>query len=109
MEIPSLRVESELQLPAYTTAIATQDTSHVCDLLHSSQQSQILNPLSGAGDQTCILMDIHRVHCVRSHNRNSSSFNSYLLNTYEKQDFVKSIKDTKNSMESYPVLKEYKN
>jgi len=48
MEVPRLRVESELQLPAYTTATATQDSSHICSLHHSSQQRQILNPLSKA-------------------------------------------------------------
>ena len=51
MEVPRLGVESELQLPAYTTAIATPDPSHVCDLHHSSQQCRILNPLSKARDQ----------------------------------------------------------
>ena len=34
-----------------------QDLSHVCDLYHSSWQCWILNPLSKARDQTCILMD----------------------------------------------------
>ena len=38
------------------TATATPDLSHVCDLHHSSQQSQILNPLSKARDQTPNLM-----------------------------------------------------
>ena len=57
MEVPRLRVELELQLPAYTTATATPDPSHVWDLHHSSQQHQILNPLSRARDQTHILMD----------------------------------------------------
>ena len=33
------------------------DPSHICDLHHSSQQGQILNPLSEAKDRTCILMD----------------------------------------------------
>ena len=37
-------VESELQLLAYTTAIATQDLSHICDLHHSSRQCWIVNP-----------------------------------------------------------------
>ena len=46
MEVPRLGVESELQLPAYTTAEATQDPSHLCDLHHSSRQRQMLNPLS---------------------------------------------------------------
>ena len=43
MEVPRLGVELELQLPAYTTATATQDLSHVCNLYHSSWQYQILN------------------------------------------------------------------
>ena len=37
-----------------------QDLSHVCDLCHSSQQSRILNPLSGDRDQTCVLMELVR-------------------------------------------------
>ena len=57
MEVPKLGVESELQLSAYTTATATPEPSHVCDLHHSSQQCQIVYPLSKARDQTGILMD----------------------------------------------------
>ena len=55
MEVP--RLESNwnyLQLPAW--AIATSDLSHICDLPYSSQQRQILNPLSEAGNRTCNLM-----------------------------------------------------
>ena len=48
MEVPKLGVKLELQLPAY--AIATWDSSHVSNLHHSSQQYQILNPLSKASD-----------------------------------------------------------
>ena len=51
MEIPRLGVKSELLPLAYATATATQDPSHVCDLHHSSQQCQILKPLSKAKDQ----------------------------------------------------------
>jgi len=36
MEVPRLGAELELQLPAYTTATATQALSCVCDLHHSS-------------------------------------------------------------------------
>ena len=61
MEVPSLGVESELQLRTYTTATATQDPSHVCNLHHSSWQHWILNPLSEARDQTCILIDTSQV------------------------------------------------
>ena len=45
MNVPRLGVKSELQLPAYTSAIATTDPSLVCKLHHSSWQCQILNPL----------------------------------------------------------------
>ena len=40
----------------YTTARATPDPSHVCDLHHSSQQRQILNALTEARDQTHIIV-----------------------------------------------------
>ena len=63
MEVPRLGIELELQLLAYTTATAMQDgncvphhsspdPSHICDLHHSSWQSQKLNLLSKARDQT---------------------------------------------------------
>ena len=70
---PNLRhmeveVKWELQLLAYTRATATQDLSCVFDLHHSSQQRQILNPLSEARDRTHILMDTSRVHIPLSHN-----------------------------------------
>ena len=50
------RGQLELQPPAYITAIATWDPSHICDLYHSSWQCQILNPLSEARHRTCNLM-----------------------------------------------------
>ena len=61
MEIPRLGVKMELQLPAYTTAIAKRNLSCICDPHHSSQQCQILNPLSGARNRACVLMDTSRV------------------------------------------------
>ena len=51
-ELPRLEIESVLQPPAYTTIPPMQDLSHICDLYHSSQQCQILNPLSEARDGT---------------------------------------------------------
>ena len=42
MEAPRISIKLELQLLAYTTAIATEDPRCVYDLHHSSQQ--ILNP-----------------------------------------------------------------
>ena len=57
MEVPWLGVESELQLPAYATAIATPDPSCIHDLHLSLQQGWILNPWCETKDRTHILMD----------------------------------------------------
>ena len=59
MEVPRLEVKLEL---AYTTATATQDLSCIFDLHHKSWQCRILNPLSKARDQTCVLMDASQIH-----------------------------------------------
>ena len=55
-------VKSELQLLAYTTATAMPDSSQVCNLRRSSQQCQILNPLSEARGWILILRDPSSVH-----------------------------------------------
>ena len=60
MEVSRLGVESELQAGIYATARATTDPSHICDLHHSSQHCQILNPLIEARDRTLVLMDLVR-------------------------------------------------
>ena len=57
MKVPRLGVQLELKLLAYTTATAMPDPSYICNLHQSSWQHQILNPLSKARGQTCILMD----------------------------------------------------
>ena len=62
MEIPRLRVISQLQLPAYTTATAMQDPSLICDEHHSSQQRRILNPMNKAREQTCNLVVTSWIH-----------------------------------------------
>ena len=62
MKVPRLGVQSELQLLAYTTAIAALDPSCICNLHHSSRQHQIPNPLSKARDRTQVLMDASQVH-----------------------------------------------
>ena len=54
MEVPRLGVESELQLPAYTTATAPQELSH-------KLQCRMPHPLSEATDQTHILMDTNQI------------------------------------------------
>ena len=41
MEVPRLGAESDLQLPAYTTATAVRDLIHLCSPHHSSWQCQI--------------------------------------------------------------------
>ena len=61
MEVPQLGVELELKPLAYTTTTVTWDQSPVCDLYHSSWQRQILNPLSEARDQNCVLMDTSQI------------------------------------------------
>ena len=58
MEVPRPGGQLELQLLAYTIAIATLDPSHVYELHHNSWQLQILNPLRKTRDQTCILTEI---------------------------------------------------
>ena len=55
MEVSWLVVESELQLPAYTTATATLDVSCICNLRCRLWQCQILNILGKARDH--MLMD----------------------------------------------------
>ena len=71
MEVPRLRVESVLQLPAYVTATATSEPSSLCDPHCSSWQHRILNPLSEARDRTHSLMDTSQVLNPLSHNWNS--------------------------------------
>ena len=61
-----LKVQWELQLPAYTTVTATRDPSPICNLRQSSEQCGILNPLFKVRDWTHILMDTSRVHFRRA-------------------------------------------
>ena len=49
-------------MPAYATATPTPGLSHVCNLHHSLQQRQILNPLSEAKDQSRNLKVPSRIH-----------------------------------------------
>ena len=81
VEDPSLGVKLELQLLGYTTATATQDPSHVCDLQHSSQPCQILNPMSEARDQAHILMDTNQVCNLLSHNGNSKIYHILFIHS----------------------------
>ena len=51
IKVPRPGVELELQLPAYTTAMATLDLSSICDLQGSLWQC---DPLNNPRDQTHI-------------------------------------------------------
>ena len=92
MGVPRLGIQLELQLPAYTTATATSDLSHVCDLHHSTQQHRIPNPLSEARDWTCNLMVPNRIHfhCTTMGTPLTTSFTSnmsqmewfYIINSF---------------------------
>ena len=62
MEVPRLGDELELQLLAYTKITAMPDPSSVCHRHHSSGQCWILNSLSEARDQTCVLLDTSQIH-----------------------------------------------
>ena len=48
MKVLGLVVELELQLQAYTTAMATLDPSGICKLCQGLQQWGILNPMTEA-------------------------------------------------------------
>ena len=61
--VPRLGVQSEVPLLPHTTAAVTPLRCLVCNLYHNSWQYQTLNPLSGARDRTCILMDTSQIHC----------------------------------------------
>ena len=71
MDVPRLRVELELQLLAYTTAVP--DPNHIFNLGCSLWQGRMLHPMSKARDQTCILMDTSGVLSLLSQNGNSHS------------------------------------
>ena len=71
MTYRSSQVEAELQLLASTTAKATPDPSHICNLRHRSRQHRIPNSLGEARDGTCILMDACWIINPLSHPGNS--------------------------------------
>ena len=62
MEVPRLGVKLEPQLPAYVTATAMRDLSHIWDLHHSSWQCRNFNPLIKARKWTRDLMMPHWIH-----------------------------------------------
>ena len=56
MEVPWLEVKPELQPPAYTTAIATPDSSRACDP-QPQPKARSPHPLNEARDQTHAFVD----------------------------------------------------
>ena len=82
IEVPRPGVQSELQLPTYTTATATRDMKWLSQLHHSSQQCRILNPLSKARDRTLVHMDASWVHQLLSHSGNSPPLFQICLNLH---------------------------
>jgi len=89
MEVPRLGVKLEIRLPAYTTATAIPDLSHIFDLHHSSWQRLIPNPLSEARDRTCNLMDTSRIcfRCATTGNLTTVSLFFFGLIFYFKKFF----------------------
>ena len=78
MEVSSLGVTSELQLLAYAIAAVTamQDPSCIYDLHYSSQQRQILNPLTKARDRIRNLIVPSRIR-LHSTTMGTPSFHSF--------------------------------
>ena len=72
MEVPRLGVESELQLPAYTTDTVKPDPSQVCNLHHSSWQSQIWPGIETASSWVLVRL------LPLSHNVNSQMGTKFL-------------------------------
>ena len=93
MEIPRLRVESKPQPLAYTTATASRDPGHICDLHHSSWQCRILNPLIETRDQTFVLMNTTRILNPLGHDRNSRKDFKKQKNKFPEQGFCTSHRD----------------
>ena len=76
MEIPRLGVEADLQMLACPTATAMPDLHRVFNLHHSSRQHWLLNPLSKARDQTCLLMDTSQMFPL---SRDGNAINPFLM------------------------------
>ena len=79
MEVPRLGIDLELQTQADTTATEMPEPSLVSNLHYRLWQRWILNLMSQAGNQTCILMDTSRVLNPLSHNGNSNFLQFYFF------------------------------
>ena len=72
IEVPGLRIKSELHPPAYTTATATLDLSHICDLATAHGNTGFLTHRVRPGNRIRNLMDTSRILNPLSHSGNSS-------------------------------------
>ena len=72
MEVPRQGVESDLQVPPYTTTTATPAPSCIYDLCCSLRQCWILSPLSEPGIEPATSWTLSQVLNLLSHNGNSN-------------------------------------
>ena len=72
----------------YTTATAMPDLSSICNLHHSSQKHQILNPLSRARDQTHISRGYQLGLFPLSHQGNTCLFSQACLSSSCISDWI---------------------
>ena len=79
VEVPRLGVNMELQLPAYTTATATPDLSHICHLHHSYRNARSLTQWARPGIEPTSSLILCWVLNHLSHNGNSIKHISQLL------------------------------
>ena len=78
MEVPRLGVKSELQLQAYTTAIATLDLSHICNTTSSGNVGSLTHWTRPEIEHASSRTVCHVLNLV-SHNRNSKFKSSIWL------------------------------
>ena len=83
---------------AYTTATTTQNPSLICDLRRSLHQHWILNSLSEARDQTCILTETMQVFNPLSRNENSLLFFNSLVFLTQNLKFLLFLIHLKNTL-----------
>ena len=77
MEVSRLGVQSELQVPAYATAIAMWEPNRIFNLHHSSQQRRIINPLTEQGKGSNPHPERHYVLNLLNYNGNSTTGNFF--------------------------------
>ena len=79
LEVPRQGAESELQLPAYTTATATLVLSCICNLCCSLWKCPILNPMTDTGIKSASSQTLCQVLNPLRHNRHACSLNLQAL------------------------------